>query len=320
MLITSAHAWIRRFSPFYNRMSAGGDGGGGGQSGSMGSGGQGQGSGQGGGQGGGQSAAEIAIADENALVRIPGSQKAVPWKEFIGGYVPRADQDAWEARRQQAEAALLERAKLLDTLHEGITKRGKGGNDGGDVRSGQGNADILAALRDNPVVSGQEIVALYERMQNEGIKPLIDAITQRDGVLKKLAEGFKGLQGHLNPVITERSEQQLNAGIDKALAGLGFKDIAPDSILRTIATDVWMSHDPADPNLAKEFGNMLKSRFDEMRKFFRELDRKEVEDGKRRSRFPHRGGQATGQGSGPARVESPREMARRFFGTVENRT
>jgi len=258
--------------------------------------------------GGGQSAPStpITLQEDSAFIP-PGGKEPVRYSDFIKGYVPQSEftklrqKDAeerkqWEARIQQAEQALLERARQFEQQ----SKAGK-------------EADVLSQLREQPYVDGQTAAQLIENIQQQQIAPLVQALQQRDQALgimwkklQQMEQGFTGIQSRFG-------DSALQDRIGKVSASLGIPENLRGKASELLA-DLYSAYEGDD--LEQAFPEIAQRRMNEMRELVREWDK--VEQRKAREQlFPGRGASAVPGGPARQRFESPDEIASRLWGALK---
>lgn len=254
---------------------------------------------------------------DDSLIRVDG--KDVSWKQYREGYVSRDQHTAWEKNKTAAEQELIKEAQRLERLLTDAN-RGRGG------RTNEPAADPLAEIEAMSVISGADAAKLVRSLQQNGFGPIGQTIQLLQGQNAKLLERLDRMEKGFRPLADERSETQFNGRVTEALGSLGFlADMSKHenhAELSELAEDIYKSHEPGD-DLNKEFPAILKRRVDNLRKYFRALDKAEAEERVRNGRkFPLSGGNGTGTGSpdNVTRPLTPREIARRVFASGEART
>lgn len=270
-----------------------------------------------GGGGGGAAAPTAWEPKDDSLIRVGG--KDVSWKDYQAGFVSRDQHTTWERNKTAAEQELIKEAKRLENMLM-EAQRGRG-----EQRTGQ-QVDPLAEIEAMPVISGSDAAKLVRSLQQNGFGPIGQTIQLLQGQNAKLLERLDRMEKGFRPLADERSETQFNGRVTEALGSLGFlADMSKHenhAELSELAEDIYKSHEPGD-DLNKEFPGILKRRVDNLRKYFRALDKAEAEERVRTNRkFPLSGGNGSGTGSpdNVTRPLTPREIARRVFASGEART
>lgn len=252
---------------------------------------------------------------DDSLIDL-GDGKPVKFSQYKSGYVPKADHDTLVTNYNKGREFLMgEAAKLERAWGQLLAKTGQRPGQQGPPTQPGARPDPLANFRNLPIVDGKTLADAYEAMRSGDLQPMQQMLNQQTKIITALAKRLEQVQGSVGTLNEGRETQEHASRVDAALATLGEGFESKNSLLRDIADDVWLSHDPNDPNLAKEFPAMLKARIDGLRKLFREQDKASIEKAKNTRRvFTRPGG--TVQPGKPARYqhESGTNLARRLFG------
>ena len=255
--------------------------------------------------------APISLSDDT-LVQFDGMDKAMPWKDVRSTrFVPREEHDNFAKNFQSNFRQGLQ--QLAKTIQQ---QRGRGGQPGGQPGTAQPRQDLFAGVRNKPLVSGQDIASLAEQIRNGDIEPLRQhaaAVNDTFAQMKAMIDENRQVTGGL---AERHSTQEYQSRLTSAIGAMGEDYDPQDPTLRTIAEDIYLSHDPTDTSLNTEFPRLMKDRINSMVKYVRALDAKKLERAKSdRKRFLRPGGTGQPGASGRATLEPTADIASRLFAT-----
>lgn len=263
--------------------------------------------------GSGSSSTPVTLRDDS-MVLPPGATAPVAWKDFIGGYVSKADADArerdFEARHTKARDLLIAEAKRLDALFADATKRAQ------PQSTPAAPSDPLADVRAKPFVDGETIAQLYGRLEKEGIGPLYQWAQNINRVFQVLDQRLKAFETRVGGFERTRDDEDLRKWIDGVIVQHKLKD-AP--VIRKLIENYYYSFEPEEGQtrevLYKELPAMIGADLTELRAALRELDKAEADRAReeQRKKIPARGGSVAPTGRSPARPMTPREIAKHFY-------
>ena len=289
-------------------METPGDGGGGGSAGGGGD----LGSGGLGGDGGGAPTPQHIEISADSYIKAPGSDKPVKYSDYINGFVPKADftraQQKAAAEIQQRERALQDQEARFRSSASQIWQKLQGGQPGQGAPANSFDS-ALAQLETSPYVDGKTAAGLMRTMLDQNVKPLQDALAQRDNLLGLAFKKLQALDGTVGTLRNRTSAGDFNAKMATVRSSLGLPD---DPIVSELLQDVYLSHEGND--LDREFPNMVKTRMDGLRQIFRAMDKKDADDAKtRRMGLPGRGGAASAGRPLKRGYQSPAQIAEMFW-------
>jgi len=186
----------------------------------------------------------------------------------------QSQQQQWQQQSQQQYQALQQQAKLMQQ------QRGQQGQ--------QQQTQLLEQLRGMSYLDGATAAQLMERIINEGINPLHQAIQQRDQALSHLWTEYKAMKAGLGQHTNKSAEIDFAGRLTKLRDEHSLPD---EEWANEYLKDVYYSHEGND--LDAEYPTMVRSRLDAMRKGFRELDRQAATQAKAKSPFPGKGGEVS---------------------------
>lgn len=224
------------------------------------------------------------------MILPPGAKEPVRFRDWHAGYIPKADfdrqQSEWQTRKQMAERTLLDYARKLEQHAQAMTSR-------------QSPApDPLAGVADQQFIDGKTLVSLYQRMQHEGITPLLQWAQGANGVLSSLQKKLGQVETRVHQHDRRRADSEVQDFITKTLETAGLD--AKHPLLRKQVENYYYSHESADgegkPDARlTEIPTMFASDITALRKLFRDLDRADAEQ-KRKQLLPSKGGSVTPSG------------------------
>jgi len=168
----------------------------------------------------------------------------------------------------------------------------------------QSQADLINQLKEMQYLDGPTAAALMERIVNEGINPLGQAIQQRDQALAHMYKEYKALKGQLGTHTNAQAEADLSGRFTKVREEHQLPD---EPWVNNYLQDVYYSHEGNDLNT--EFPNMVRERLEVMRKGFRGLDRQAAESARKVSSFPGKGGEVAFTDGKTGGYKSPQDRA-----------
>lgn len=273
------------------------------------------------GAGGDSGNAAVRLSDEDLF--DPGDGKPVKFGDWKKGYVPRGDLDSMSQRYSQGRDYLLSEAKrvegawtqLASVLRaQGHSQAGKGGPQ-----------DPIAKYKDLAVVDGNTLNEAYQALRDGDLKPMQQTLQQQQKVIESLMAQVKGLSGSVGSHNETNAEQSYQRSLESAIHNLNIPGLDLSSaeikphldIVREIADDVYRSHDPNDPNYAREMPGILRTRMEGLLKLATAISKVKVTAAKdEKRRFMRPGGNASPSNGKPYQHENGRALARRFFDSM----
>jgi len=147
------------------------------------------------------------------------------------------------------------------------------------------NKQLLEQLRGMSYLDGSTAATVFERLINEGITPLHQALAQRDQALAQMYKEHKALREGLGQHTTKTAEADLTQRFSKMRDEHGLPD---EEWANQYLQDVWYSHEGA--GLANEYPEMVRARLEAVRNGIRNMDRATAQKAKA-SPFPGKGGE-----------------------------
>jgi hypothetical protein len=236
----------------------------------------------------------------DTLIRVPGSDKPVKFSDYQKGYIPRADTE--NLVRQIVTAATAGRQVRQPPQQSQLPQR----------------PDPLAELESRALIDGKTAAQLARDFRS--------GLSTRDKVIQKLQQQVQQLSGHVTGGRTEQLNRDFDSELDQVIGQLPIpKTDAPidgANALREFAQGVFWKYDFEKPGTRKEFAPTVKKEFDQMRAFFRNLEKAELNAAHTRQRNQRfvRPSAGTGPNGKPAALESNRQISKRFFHGTEPQT
>lgn len=151
----------------------------------------------------------------------------------------------------------------------------------------QQNKQLLDQLRDMSYLDGKTAAQVFERIINEGISPLHQALQQRDQALQHMYKEHTALRNSMGAQSTKTAEADLSHRFAKMREEHGLPD---EDWANVYLQDVWYSHEGA--GLGDEYPALVRNRLEAVRKGIREMDRKTAATA-RATPFPAKGGEVS---------------------------
>lgn len=203
-------------------------------------------------------------ADENVRIKLPGMAKAMTIKEFSASVLPKAQYEG--TLKTMGEVAKALNARRPGQQQPGQRQTPQTQTGGGGTESQK--ADILAALEGNELPSGKDIAGLLRELDKTRMTPVMQGMVN---MLKRL-QALEGTVGHST---AERMERDFGGDLTRSIATLKLPKTEGSQIVMEMARDFFQSFaDEDQPKLRGEtFDKMFKERFEQARKFFRNLEK-----------------------------------------------
>jgi len=154
-----------------------------------------------------------------------------------------------------------------------------------------------------PYLDGATAAQLIERMVNDGITPLNQALQQRDQALSQLHRQYQALRDSVGSSQGKQAQHDLDARFLKVREEQGLPD---NESVQEWLRDVYYSHE-GEP-LDTEYPEMVRTRWEALKKTVRDSDRKAAASAKA-SPFPSRGGEASPTSGKTGGYKTPSERA-----------
>lgn len=269
-------------------------------------GGRAQGQGNGGGQGGNGGNEPLQLRDDQQI-RTPDGRVIT-----YGAYqqeLRTAMDGEYRGRYTKGYELLVNEAKRIDALARARQGQGNGGGQGATA------PDLLAGVRDMPVVDGQTIAKLVETLQKNGLGPMAQVVQQLQNGFKQMQTQLQSATQRFGSQDEERATQEFDQRLDKTLGAIEVKGLEgrldpKNPALRTFARNLFLSYVPSSWK-AGEFEKQLSGELSAVVQALRDADKKAVFDGRQKLKehFNPNRGQSRPSGEGRYKFETAREIA-----------
>ena len=248
-------------------------------------------------------AEESSGADEQSSPEGGETPESGSWsKETQAEYTKKTqaladERKQWESQRTQQQQQLQQYAQQLQQqqyAHQAAQQYAP------QQQQQQGDT-MLDQLRQMPYLDGATAAQLMERLVNEGINPLNQAIQQRDQAYSQLYKDYKSLRDIVGASQGKQAQSELDARFVQIREQQGLPD---NEIVRELMQDVYLSHE--GQNLDQEFPDLLRKRWEGLQKAVRESDRKSAQQA-RTSPFPSKGGELSPTSGKTGGYKTPEE-------------
>lgn len=219
--------------------------------------------------GGGSSAAATPQGSQTAQ---PSSQTYFDPEKHVekSEFTKLRQQDA--QKRQEYESSYKEREQQIAAREQQILQAAQILQQRLQQQQGGGTKDAYSKIRDLPYVDGGTFAEQLEGLRTQDIGALVQAIQQRDKALQlmyqqlgQLSQTVKGFQG-------KNAETEFEGRLRSVREQSGLPD---EPWATEFLKDVYLSHEGDD--LADEFPNMVRGRWEAIRKAVRALDKAEAQ-------------------------------------------
>ena len=258
----------------------------------------------------------VSLSDDT-VITYQGAEKPVAWRDFRSGHVPRAEHDAFTSRYNTSVEYLIQEARRIDQWRQYLQDQARRQTQGHGQDGGRAE-DPLASVRDLPLVDGQTIASLYDRIQKEGFGPLHRTIQAYNQMITAINRRLDSIQGTVGSMSEERASYDFDRMITAEIKRHGYNPEHP--AVREASRSLYLSYEPGE-DLDREFPGLLKDHLTQLFGAVREHDRAEAARLQKEKRvFPSRGGTATPGQPQPYRHLKGRDLAAHLFASTEART
>jgi hypothetical protein len=228
--------------------------------------------------GGAPAEPSVLDVDDNALIRIKGSDKPVKLGEHVRGFQSQWTKAAQEAARLKKE---VEQERALRTRYEQERQQAQSRG------QSNGNEDVFAQLRQLPYLTGEDAVGVVQSIAQQ--------IQQRDKVMHAALKQMKQLQSVVQNLNQTHTTGAFEAKIDRWLSE---NQWSPE--LKDLAKEVYLAYEGDD--LDQEFPQIFRARVDQMRKAFEGERQAKLNAARKMPFVPGRGGD--GKPSKPLEIKA----------------
>lgn len=167
---------------------------------------------------------------------------------------------------------------------------------------------MLDQLRQMPYLDGATAAQLMERMVNEGINPLSNALRQRDQAISHLHKEQKDLKERYGDTQNQQAQKELDARFLQLRQQQGLPDT---EVVHEMMKDIYYSH-LDDEALDSQYPDMLRKRWESLQKAVRDTDRAVATKAKD-SPFPSKGGELSPTSGKTGGYKSPEDRANELW-------
>jgi len=209
------------------------------------------------------------LSDENALIRVKGSDKPVKFGEHVRGFQSQFTKASQKAAQLEKD---LHQERQLRQQHEQALNQAK--QHGGQQQQG----DVFQALRALPYLTGEDAVTVVQSIAQQ--------IQQRDVILINALRQMQQMQ----QTVRGLHESSVGSGFDTKIAGWlqkgGYPPEAAD-----LAKEIYLAYEGDD--LDNEFPQIFANRWNQVEKLFEARRSAKIQANKRVPFLPGKGGQGT---------------------------
>jgi chromosome segregation ATPase len=205
----------------------------------------------------------------------------------------------WEAQRSEATQQLQQYAQQLQ--QQQYARQAAQQQASSQQQGQQSQSTMLDQLRQMPYLDGATAAQLMERMVNEGINPLNQALQQRDQALAQVRKDYAALRDTVGKGHNKQAEADLESRFVQLREETGLPD---DAVINELLKDVYYSFEGGDWD--QKFPDEARNRIEGLRKVFRNMDRQAAKKAKT-SPFPSKGGESSLTSGKTGGYKTPKE-------------
>ena len=215
------------------------------------------------------------------------------------------ERKSWEAERNTQTQQLQHYAQQLQQQQFAAQQQAQQNQH--NQQQQQSNT-MLDQLRQMPYLDGNTAAQLMERMVNEGINPLSNALRQRDQAIAHLHKEQKDLKERYGDTQNQQAQKELDARILQLRQEQGLPD---SDVVHEMMRDIYYSH-LDDDALDAEYPEMLRKRWESLQKAVRDGDRAVAMKAKE-SPFPSKGGEVSPTSGKTGGYKTPEDRANELW-------
>ncbi len=220
---------------------------------------------------------------DDTLVRVNGQSQPVKFSDLS------RRQQADYTRKTQAAQKLHQQAQSLQQQNQ--TERARletiaaqlAARQQGNRGSNQDNDPFMTELAGKEYIDGKTAVEIVRQLQNQGLAPIANAITQRDKVIGQLYNQLKALSNQVNEMGGRFGQSDFDGKINRWVADGGYPPEAAD-----LAKEVYLAYEGDD--LDNEFPEIFARRWQQVENIFNARREAKVAAARQAPRLPGRGG------------------------------
>ena len=208
------------------------------------------------------------LSDENALIKVKGSEKPVKFGEHVRGFQSQFTKASQKAA--QLEKDLAQERALRQRHEQALNQRQSGGPQGQ-------SPDVFEALRALPYLTGEDAVTVVQSIAQQ--------IQQRDQILLGALRQMQQMQGIVKGLHESSTGSSFDAKISKWLQDGGYPAEAAD-----LAKEIYLAYEGDD--LDTEFPQIFANRWKQIETLLDGRRAAKIQANKKMPFLPGKGGQA----------------------------
>ena len=212
------------------------------------------------------------------------------------------DRKSWEAEKSAWNQQRTQAAQQLQQYAQQLEQQQQAGRQSSSQNTRQNQREsLMQQLQQMSYLDGPTAATLVQRIMDEGINPLNNAIKQRDQALSHIYKEYKTLKENVGNQTSKQAEVELASRISKAREDAGLPN---EPWVNNLMEDVYYSHE--GPGLSDQFPKMVQERWAAIQKGVRDADRLAAKEAKQ-SPFPTKGGEMSPPSGKTGGYKTPQE-------------
>ena len=212
------------------------------------------------------------------------------------------DRKSWESEKSAWNQQRTQAAQQLQQYAQQLEQQQKAGRQSSSKNTRQNQREsLMQQLQQMSYLDGPTAATLVQRIMDEGINPLNNAIKQRDQALSHIYKEYKTLKENVGNQTSKQAEVELASRISKAREDAGLPN---EPWVNNLMEDVYYSHE--GPGLTDQFPKMVQERWSAIQKGVRDADRLAAKEA-RKSPFPTKGGEMSPTSGKTGGYKTPQE-------------
>lgn len=255
----------------------------------------------------------ISLSND-ALISFEGAKEPVKFGDWRNKYVDKAEY----TKATQDRARLNEELARMKGQLEAFQTRPQGPT----APSGPTEFEKqIAALAEQPYVSGASVAQIVGTMVQQGFQPLVEGLKVRDEAIKLLSAELQNVKGMATGLRNTSFESSIQGLYGRAAKALNLPADNPQ--VKELFDDIYRSHTGWENGNDEEFIGIAKARIAALTQLVREGDKQAAEQARenaRRGIFGQGGGGSPSLPARPAGFETPDQIAKKFFPLISGAT
>jgi hypothetical protein len=212
------------------------------------------------------------------------------------------DRKSWESEKSAWNQQRTQAAQQLQQYAQQLEQQQQAGRQSSSQNTRQNQREsLMQQLQQMSYLDGPTAATLVQRIMDEGINPLNNAIKQRDQALSHIYKEYKTLKENVGNQTSKQAEVELASRISKAREDAGLPN---EPWVNNLMEDVYYSHE--GPGLTDQFPKMVQERWSAIQKGVRDADRLTAQEA-RKSPFPTKGGEMSPTSGKTGGYKTPQE-------------